>query len=161
MQLVPKNSLMIICDVQKVFANRIFKFESMLNNTKFLLRSSKALEMPLLVSTHYQKAFGNTFEDLHNEINEVYGNEFHTFEKRTFSMLNNDCKSILDNLKKTKNIDTIIFTGIETHICVQQSCLDLLEAGYKGKILHILIKKKLFLLKTVLQVKGNLKETEH
>ena len=83
---------------------------------------------------------GNTGESILQSIEESYGNDFFTFEKRSFSLVTDDCKQILEKLKKENQMDTVIFTGIETHICVQQSCIDLVEMGFKGLFIF---KKKL------------------
>ena len=132
MKLDPRRTLLIVCDMQQFFIERIYRVNAIINNSKFMIRTCQSLEMPLIVSTHYQKYFGDTCDVIKACIQESYKNEFDTFEKSSFSLLTNDCQQILDRQKMERELDTIIFTGIEAHICVQQSCLDLLDSGYKG-----------------------------
>lgn len=54
------------------------------------------------------------------------------FEKKKFSMMTEEVQGHIDGLDK----ETFIVVGIETHICVQQTCLDLLE---QGKDVHIIV----------------------
>lgn len=49
------------------------------------------------------------------------------FEKHSFSMLNKEVIAYLENRPEIKNV---VLFGIETHVCVQQTSLDLLERGY-------------------------------
>lgn len=83
------------------------------------------LKIPILKTEHYSKAFGHTIPPL----NEKLKNTKHTtIEKRTFSMLTPTTE---DFLQQNKERDTIILSGIETHVCILQTSLDLLERGYK------------------------------
>lgn len=50
------------------------------------------------------------------------------FEKKLFSMCTNDVMAHMDELA-SKPTDVVLF-GIEAHVCVTQTCLDLLEHGY-------------------------------
>jgi nicotinamidase-related amidase len=49
-------------------------------------------------------------------------------EKTKFSMC---LAPILENLKKTPSIDSVILCGIETHVCIQQTALDFKAEGYE------------------------------
>ena len=86
-----------------------------------MIRGLNALEVPILVTTQYSKGLGPTTEP----IQEVLDNA-PTYEKNTFSALRNE--EFRDALAATGRKSVILF-GIETHICVQQTALQLLEAG--------------------------------
>ena len=49
------------------------------------------------------------------------------FEKYKFSMCIDEVNR---ELKSLGNIENIILTGIETHVCVLQTCFDLIDKGY-------------------------------
>lgn len=56
-----------------------------------------------------------------------------TFEKKMFSMLTDELKAQMQCEPERK---TVVLFGIEAHVCVQQTALDLLEQGYA---VHILV----------------------
>ena len=45
-------------------------------------------------------------------------------------MLVGDVDQRLDNLRRQKPVDTIILVGIETHVCVIATCIDLIHRGF-------------------------------
>ena len=49
------------------------------------------------------------------------------YEKKLFTMITND---VDEYLVKHKDRDNIILCGIETHVCIQQTTLDLLDRNY-------------------------------
>ena len=56
------------------------------------------------------------------------------FSKTQFTMLVGDVENRLDNLrrqtKSTSPVDTIILVGIETHVCIIATCIDLIHRGF-------------------------------
>ena len=50
--------------------------------------------------------------------------------KTKFTMLVPDMEARLDDLRSSRNVDTIVLCGIETHVCIQATCLDLLQRGF-------------------------------
>jgi len=83
--------------------------------------------VPLIVTQQYTKGLGETIPELSDAAG---GAE--PVEKITFSCCkNDDFRNKLAGINK-KNI---IVTGVEAHICVQQTVLDLLQGGYNVYIL--------------------------
>jgi len=87
-----------------------------------LIQGLRALEIPMLVSQQYTKGLGGTVAG----IAEALG-DFEPVDKNTFSVL--DSAEIKEKLEKTGAEDIILF-GVETHICIEQSALDMLSAGF-------------------------------
>merc|ERR1712032_1528156 len=56
----------------------------------------------------------------------------HVFEKARFSMCTNEVLAHLEGMKGRKSV---VIMGVEAHVCVQQTCLDLLSRGYQVSIL--------------------------
>jgi nicotinamidase-related amidase len=52
----------------------------------------------------------------------------HIYEKNTFPMYNQDCQNIIET-NGYQNRKTAVIYGIEAHICVQQTVLELLRNG--------------------------------
>jgi len=113
--------LAIVVDIQERLFPHIAENEQLATNSVKLLKGLKALDIEILVAQQYTKGIGDTIEP----IREVLG-EFNHMEKTTFS-----CCSDISALKniKSKNKKFAILLGIETHICVAQSALELLENG--------------------------------
>ena len=53
-----------------------------------------------------------------------------TVAKTKFTMVVPEIELRLDGLFKNKNIDTIVLCGIETHVCIWATCIDLIHRGF-------------------------------
>ena len=85
------------------------------------------------------QGLGSTVEPLKSLLSE------HPFSKTQFTMLVGDVENRLDNLrrqtKSTLPVDTIILVGIEAHVCVIATCIDLIHRGFNvRKIINAIIK---------------------
>lgn len=96
--------------------------EKLEDKTVRLLSGLKALGIPGIVTQQYTKGIGETIAPIAEAIG-----EFEHVEKYSFScMANEDFVAKLNSLNKKD----IIVCGIEAHICVQQTVIQLMEAGY-------------------------------
>ncbi|KAK5580899.1 hypothetical protein RB653_000923 [Dictyostelium firmibasis] len=130
-KIIPETSALFICDVQSKFANHIFKFNGVVNQSKYMMRVCNELKVPIIFTEQYPKGLGHTIEDLLKERSEQHQSKI--FEKTLYSMCTNE---VLNHLKQNhKDLKSILITGIETHVCVLQSTLDFLENGYDVHIL--------------------------
>lgn len=112
-------SCLLLIDVQEKLSPLVQHFEAMISNCRWLRQLALDLQIPCLVSEQYPKGLGHT-------VNLLQGTE-KPFEKIDFSCFrSSDFKTALEQKKKTQ----MILTGIETHVCVLQTALDLQEAGY-------------------------------
>ncbi|MDD3760064.1 MAG: isochorismatase family protein [Acidithiobacillus sp.] len=98
--------------------------ETLLHNVRRFLNSARALDLPILLSAQYPIGLGAIDPSLHD-----FGP---TFEKTEFSChanpaLRNALRSRLDRRQ-------ICLLGVETHICVLQTALDLQAQGW-----HVLV----------------------
>ncbi|MEG0291595.1 MAG: hydrolase [Anaerovoracaceae bacterium] len=87
-----------------------------------LTKGLKLLEIPILVTQQYTKGIGETKA----EIAEVLG-EFTPIEKDTFSAMKTD--EFVAELEVYDQTTAVVF-GIEAHICLVQTVMDLLKNGY-------------------------------
>lgn len=121
MQITPENTLALLVDIQEKLFPHIYNNEELLSNASILLQGLKCLNITIVVNEQYKKGLGETIEPL----KEILGT-YESYEKVTFSC----CKTDV-TLEHIKSFDKkyIILTGVETHICVLQSALDLLAEG--------------------------------
>ncbi|KTC86488.1 hydrolase [Legionella brunensis] len=116
------SSCLLLIDVQEKLAPHVRDSERLLNRCHWLIRLATELQVPLLVSEQYPKGLGGTIEPLktvvapYQCIGKVH---FSCFREPVF-------KQNLENLKKKQ----LVLIGIETHVCVLQTAIDLQEAGY-------------------------------
>jgi len=93
------------------------------SNSVLLARSAALLDVPVLRTEQYPKGLGPTVAD----IVEALPGTCQSFEKTTFSSVGAD--GFVDALAQAGR-QQIIITGMEAHVCVLQTALDLLSGGY-------------------------------
>lgn len=132
-KLTPANTALLVCDVQERFRPLIHKMETVVNTTKFMTSVAKELEVPIVVTQQYTKVFGPTISDAFADPKDIGGAKSiaPVFEKKKFSMLTDDCSAHLSSLNKS----SYLMVGIEAHVCLQQTALDLLENGHDVHII--------------------------
>lgn len=122
-KLKPETTALLVCDIQDRFRPLIYRMETVVNTCRYLTSVAKVLGIPVLATQQYTKVFGETLDDCFADPKEK--EQIPIFDKKLFSMCTEDTNKVLDEWNK----ETYIITGIETHVCVQQTCLDLLERG--------------------------------
>lgn len=112
----------LIIDIQEKLYPHIHDHEHLLTNTKKLVAGLKILNVPVMVTQQYTKGLGETISPLRK----VLG-DFHPVEKKAFSCC--DEPAFATELARTEK-KFIIIAGIETHVCVLQTVLDLIDCGH-------------------------------
>lgn len=115
---------MFLVDIQTAFRDNVSCFSQVLEAAKRLTNAASILELPLIVTEQYPKGLGHTLEEIDTTRAQI-------FEKTTFSGFTPEVK---DHLKDVCVSDIVLF-GLEAHICVQQTCLDLINEGYKVHVI--------------------------
>ena len=122
-----ENALALAVDFQDRMMPLISDNEEVARKAAMFLKGCRILDIPILVTQQYTKGLGETIAP----IREALG-EFEHIEKITFSCYKNEeFRKKLEQLGKKD----IIVTGVEAHICVQQTVLDLLDHGYSVYVL--------------------------
>lgn len=119
MRVLKDSSIGLVIDIQERLFPHIYASKLFLENTKRLIEGLKILEIPLIVTEQYPKGLGPTIP----EIISLFS-PFKSLEKNSFSCYDNEIVrgSLLSTGRKF-----IIVCGIETHVCVLQTAIDLLE----------------------------------
>ena len=121
-----KNTLLVIIDVQEKLLNSVFNKDILKKNSIILSKVANILSIPTVITEQYPKGLGSTIDEIKTELNNTK-----YFEKTNFDAFLDE--TILSFVVEYKRKDILIF-GIETHICVYQSALDLLKRGYSVTI---------------------------
>ena len=127
-----EDAVLVVIDFQVNMMAAIYGREKVEEMTSRLIKGCRILEVPILVTQQYTKGLGPTTEKIAEALKgEMPGvlpeTTFLPLEKTTFSCIQEP--SFAKALSKTGR-KTVILTGVETHICVQQTALGLIEAGY-------------------------------
>jgi len=122
MRITKENTVGLIIDIQERLVPAMCEKEVLLKNCQVLIQGLSELEIPLLVTQQYSKGLGETIPEIKSVIS-----DFSFIEKRNFS-----CCDELVVIEKLKELDAknIIICGIESHVCVLQTAVDLKEAGF-------------------------------
>lgn len=104
----------------------IHKFASVVTGAQRLTATAKLLDVPVLVTEQYPKGLGPTVGDLASAFADA---QVSKFEKTDFTMVTERVKEALKNAP-FQGREHVVLVGLEAHVCVQQTTLDLLEMGY-------------------------------
>jgi nicotinamidase-related amidase len=118
------DSLVLMIDIQeRLFVAMQEKIQEMLQkNAAILLKTASELKIPVIVTEQYRKGLGSTLPEL-SSLSTGSAN----LEKLFFNCMKDEAikKEVIKSGKKT-----VILTGIESHICVFQTALTLLDMNY-------------------------------
>jgi len=120
--LISKDTLLLVIDVQGKLASAVFESELVEKNIGKLIRACRIFDVPVLVTEQYPKGLGSTIQS----VRELAG-EVQPVEKITFSCCGSE--EFMKRLRAFGRND-ILVVGMETHVCVYQTAVDLLEFGY-------------------------------
>ena len=117
-----ENSVLVIIDSQEVFLKPIKVRDFIVENIQLLVQVAKQLEVPILATTQNAEKLGS----LVPEIAEFIG-DAPVVDKLCFSCMASE--TFAQNLQATGRSQAVL-VGVEVHICVMQTALDMLKAGY-------------------------------
>lgn len=118
-----ENSLLLIIDFQQSMLKAIDSWEEIARKVGQLIRSSNVLDIPILLTEQYKKGLGETLPELLQEIDSPQ-----IFQKEHFSACLE--KNFIPTVQSF-NIKKIVVVGMEAHVCVLQTCLDLMKSGFQ------------------------------
>jgi len=128
-KLLPHGTIFFVCDIQTRFRPAIHGFDDVVATANKMLKLATIFEVPVMTTVQNSKALGPTVPEL--DMESLGSLHLGTIDKTLFSMLTPEVKTILDS----RNIKSVVLFGIESHVCVLQSTLDLLSAGYDVHVL--------------------------
>jgi isochorismate hydrolase len=121
-----KKSCLLVIDVQGRLADMMHKKKHLFNHIIIMINAAKILGIPIHWFEQYPKGLGPTKP----AIKELLVDSKY-YEKLTFSACG-ACDFI--NQLKASGRDQVIMTGIEAHVCVYQTVMDLLDNEFSVKI---------------------------
>lgn len=116
-----EDAVLMIVDVQERLVPAMFEAERVLRYCSVLARAAQQMDIPVLVSEQNPEKLGHTAEPVLRVLEKPA-----TVSKMLFSACTEETLEFL----RESGRSTIILCGLETHICVLQTALDLVEDGF-------------------------------
>lgn len=129
------NCQAVLIDVQEKLTPSIYRSPDIIDKTSILIKGLHILGVPILISEQYKKGLGDTVEPIRkvlDDLEEESTKPFKSIEKRAFSVYDDD--EAWNHIAQ-QNRNAVILFGIETHVCVMQTALDLLDDGMQPIII--------------------------
>jgi len=120
------DTALVIIDVQERI-NGVMADQHHVARTRVLKEAWALLDLPMVVTEQYPQGLGVTIDDLAPSADNP------PLAKMTFSCAG---ESGFATAITHLGIRQVVVTGIETHVCVAQTALDLLHAGYQVHVPH-------------------------
>ena len=115
------DTLLLILDMQEKLISNIIGNQLLLFNIKKLIDACNLLNVHIAITEQNPLKLGKTLESI------LESKEYPKFEKMDFSCGKN--KNFLDYIEKN-NFKNIIVCGIESHICILQTSIELIAKGF-------------------------------
>lgn len=122
MRILRENTIGLVIDIQERLVPVMEENEQLIENCKKLIQGLQVLGVPMLVTQQYTKGLGETIEEIKTLIP-----DFQFIEKKDFSCYG---EAVFAEKLDNSGAKDVIICGIESHVCVLQTALDLKEAGY-------------------------------
>ena len=119
------DSVFLLIDFQSNLAVAMQKgvYGNCENNVKLIVTSCETMKVPVIVTEQYSKGLGNTMEPVKAVLKEQYK----PIDKLSFSCWGDP---VFQSTFPKLNKKYVMVAGIESHVCVLQSAIDLLAQGY-------------------------------
>lgn len=117
-------AVLVVIDVQEKLCVAMDEvvLRQLVKNAGILLESAAVMNIPVLITEQYVKGLGATLQELKEKAPSAL-----CCEKTTFSCCGST--EFVDALKATGRTQVVI-TGMETHVCVLQTVIELRDAGF-------------------------------
>jgi nicotinamidase-related amidase len=122
-KLQPDRTALVVVDVQEGFRKAIPDFERVAKAAATLIEGAEAIGFPMVITEQYPKGLGETAP----EVAEHLPDAAEPLEKVCFSAADAEGFDLGGR-------DQALVCGIETHVCVNQTVLDLLAAGTEVQV---------------------------
>jgi nicotinamidase-related amidase len=124
--LTTQDTTLLIVDIQEKLSRTMHAREKFIANAQRLVRGARALGVPVVWAEQNPKGLGPTVPEVAELLRDLT-----PISKFSFSCgASEACMQQLSRIGRTH----VLIAGIETHVCVYQSALDLLEKGYRVEV---------------------------
>ncbi|HMK43390.1 MAG TPA: hydrolase [Dissulfurispiraceae bacterium] len=116
------NSALVIVDIQERLVPAMGAKEGVIQNCLHLIEAAKLLGLPIILTEQYPKGLGPTIPEIRDALP-----DYQPVAKNSFSCCGEP--AFREALRQTGR-NKVLLAGMETHVCVLQTAVDLLSDGY-------------------------------
>ena len=116
-------AVLVVIDLQEPFLNAIFQRDRVEAQSRMLIEAAKIMAVPVIATTQYTERMGGVVATIGSCLPE----ETQFVDKMRFSCAR---QPLFINALESTGKKQVVLCGVETHICVMQTALDLQELGY-------------------------------
>ena len=118
-----EDAILVVIDIQGRLATLMQRRESLFENTIRMIRGAKVLGIPIIWTEQLPDKLGETAPEIKTALEGLK-----PLVKKAFSCCgDSEFMTRIGKLERKQ----VLLTGIETHICVYQTAIDLLKSGYE------------------------------
>ena len=126
--LQPAQCCLYVVDPQERLMTHIYRADQVVKNISLMIRLAVAMDFPVIANTQYKKGIGEIVPELSSLLK---GKP--CVDKTEFNGLANpDVRNMLNELPVS--VDTLLLCGVESHICIYQTAMGALQAGYNVRV---------------------------
>jgi nicotinamidase-related amidase len=118
-----EDCLLLIIDIQQAMLNVIETWRNVVHRVNQLIQTAQVLGIPMLLTEQYNKGLGGTIPEIIGQISSPK-----VFHKEHFSAC---LEAGFLSLIKSYHCNKIVVVGMEAHVCVLQTGLDLIKENYQ------------------------------
>ncbi len=126
--LQPAQCCLYVVDPQERLMAHIQEADRVVKNISLMIRLAEAMDFPVIANTQYKKGIGSIVPELSSLLEDKP-----CVDKTEFNGLANSAvRDILNDL--SPSVDTLLLCGVESHICIYQTAMGALQAGYNVRV---------------------------
>ena len=124
MRIRREETIALFVDLQERLIPVMDQSEAVVRRNVLLLEGLQILGIPSVFLRQYPKGLGDI-------VPELRAGEYIPFDKLAYSAIQDAAIAAEFERLYARGVKNIIVTGVESHVCVLQSCIDLVEAGFR------------------------------
>lgn len=124
-----ETTALVVIDIQEKLVRAIPDAERLIWNAGRLIDGATALGVKVMATEQYPEGLGPTVPSLVKRLEAAHAPE--PVAKKRFSCIG--CESLFEAFRAAGTID-LLLCGIEAHVCVQQTALDLMADGWRVQV---------------------------
>lgn len=121
------DAVLVVIDVQERMMPAIHDAESVTTEISRMIHGCRELGVPVLITEQYAQGLGGTVQP----VRDAMGNDYQPIDKMSFSA----CGELMFMRQlETVNKQRVLLCGVEAHVCVYQTAMDLIQLGWDVEI---------------------------
>lgn len=132
--LAAEDTILVIIDIQEKLTAAMYEREALVENALKMVRGAQILGLPILSTEQNPDGLGRTIPRIAELLQEAQ-----PFSKLTFSCCGE--RPFVEELEKLGR-HQILIGGIECHVCVYQSVVDLMDLGYEVEVIADMVSSR-------------------